>query len=78
MEMQWKSCGVLMGSSQIRDIREIRGFQHMETVSQKFPYFSMAFPGSFHLFPCVVERRMFVVVILRLNRAMTAVNQKFP
>jgi hypothetical protein len=24
----------------------------METVSQKFPYFSMMFPGSFHVFPC--------------------------
>ncbi len=24
----------------------------METVSQKYPYFSMAFPGSFHLFQC--------------------------
>ncbi|MFZ0928341.1 MAG: hypothetical protein WAN11_07060, partial [Syntrophobacteraceae bacterium] len=24
----------------------------METVSQKIPYFSMTFPGSFHLFPC--------------------------
>ncbi len=58
--------------------REIRGFQQMETVSQKFPYFSMMFPGSFHVFPCVVERRMFVALILRLNRAMTAINQKFP